>query len=309
MIQLKRTRHLGMSNEDRDNRRSSIGGSDARILMSGDQQAIEKLWMEKRGEIEAEDLSEILIVQLGNVTEALNLDFFEHKTGYVVTNEQDKVYHPEWEHAHSTLDGLVRETEDGPVLGVLEAKFMLPFHWSLEKAIEKYYAQVQHNMMVNGQTKSWLSIICGASYYIGEVEADFFYQVALLQAEKDFWDCVVTGRTPGVPEVKANLPVLDEMRIVDMTTNNEWVDLALTILENKPIVDKVEKAEKDIKKLMPEDAREAFGRGVKISRSKDNKLRLTLDKKLIPKTEGDDEAAANDAGEEPKARKTRKKAA
>lgn len=304
MIKLKRTKHLGMSNEERNGRRTSIGGSDAKIIMSGDQKAIEKLWMEKRGEIEPEDLSDILIVQLGNVTEALNLDFFEHNTGYVVTNEQEKVFHPEWEHAHSTLDGLVRETEDGPVIGVLEAKFMLPFHWTLEKAIEKHYAQVQHNMMVNGQTRSWLSIICGAQHYVGPVEADFFYQVALLQAEKDFWECVQTGRTPGVPEVKPNLPVLDEMRIVDMSTNNEWVDLAVTIIENKPIVDKVEKAEKDLKKLIPDDAREASGRGVKVTRSKDGKLRLTVDKKLLPEKE-----VANDAGEAPKARKTRKKAA
>jgi hypothetical protein len=40
--------------------------------MGGDEAALIHLWREKRGEIEPEDLSGNLIVQLGVVTEALN---------------------------------------------------------------------------------------------------------------------------------------------------------------------------------------------------------------------------------------------
>ena len=47
------------------NRRSFIGGSDARIIMGSDEAALLRLWREKRGEIEPEDLSGNLIVQLG----------------------------------------------------------------------------------------------------------------------------------------------------------------------------------------------------------------------------------------------------
>ncbi len=39
------------------NRRIYIGGSDAKIIMSADEQALIRLWREKRGEIEPEDLS------------------------------------------------------------------------------------------------------------------------------------------------------------------------------------------------------------------------------------------------------------
>ena len=47
------------------NRREFIGGSDARIIMGNDEAALIRLWKEKRGEVEPEDLSGNLIVQLG----------------------------------------------------------------------------------------------------------------------------------------------------------------------------------------------------------------------------------------------------
>jgi predicted phage-related endonuclease len=44
-------------------RRSFIGGSDARIIMGDDEVALLRLWREKRGEAEPEDLSGNFIVQ------------------------------------------------------------------------------------------------------------------------------------------------------------------------------------------------------------------------------------------------------
>jgi hypothetical protein len=62
-------------------RRAFIGGSDARIIMGDDEPALLRLWREKRGEIEPEDLSGNLIVQLGLVTEPLNRTWYERNTG------------------------------------------------------------------------------------------------------------------------------------------------------------------------------------------------------------------------------------
>ena len=45
------------SNLSGRNRRSFIGGSDARIIMGRDEAALIRLWREKRGEAEPEDLS------------------------------------------------------------------------------------------------------------------------------------------------------------------------------------------------------------------------------------------------------------
>jgi hypothetical protein len=61
-------------------RRLFIGGSDARIIMSPDEAGLIRLWKEKRGEVEPEDLSGNLIVQLGIVTEALNRSWYERNT-------------------------------------------------------------------------------------------------------------------------------------------------------------------------------------------------------------------------------------
>jgi len=42
-----------------------IGGSDARVIMGGDETALIRLWQEKRGEAEPADLSGELVVQAG----------------------------------------------------------------------------------------------------------------------------------------------------------------------------------------------------------------------------------------------------
>ena len=83
-----------VSVDDSVNRRSFVGGSDARIIMGDDEKALVRLWCEKRGEVEPEDLSGNLIVQLGLVTEPLNRQWFERNTGQVLTAIQSRVEHP-----------------------------------------------------------------------------------------------------------------------------------------------------------------------------------------------------------------------
>src|SRR6516164_11063812 len=68
-------------------RRTFIGGSDARIIMGADEITLIRLWQEKRGEAEPEDLSRNLIVQLGAATEELNRSC-ERNTGRQVRDVQ-----------------------------------------------------------------------------------------------------------------------------------------------------------------------------------------------------------------------------
>jgi predicted phage-related endonuclease len=285
-IPYRRTRHIGMSDEARLARMSSLGGSDAKIIMSGDQKAIERLWHEKRGEQAPEDLSEVILINLGNLTEPLNADLFEKDTNWFVTDEQTKVHYPDWEKAHTTLDGLVRETEDGPALAVVEFKFMFPFGFDLEKAITKYYPQCQHNMMVTDMPVSYLSILTGAAqWYRAEIEADIFYQVELLKAEKEFWKSVEDGTVPGTPEIV--IPLIDRVKIIDMSTSNEWASEADILIKTVTAVKRHEKAKKDIKKLMPADAAQASGKGVSIKLSKDGKMLMDFDKAAIEQADKD----------------------
>jgi len=137
-------------------RRSFIGGSDARIIMGDDQPALVQLWQEKRGEAEPEDLSENLIVQLGIVTEELNRHWYERNTGHAIEHVQRWIQHPVHKWMAATLDGLV-----DPGGAVFEAKFMLPWTFSEEAAAEKHMAQLQHNMWVANAKSAALSIITG----------------------------------------------------------------------------------------------------------------------------------------------------
>ena len=68
-------------------RRGFIGGSDARTIMGDDEAALTRLWREKRGELEPEDLSDNLAVQLGAVTEELNRRWYQRHTGHVIRNQ------------------------------------------------------------------------------------------------------------------------------------------------------------------------------------------------------------------------------
>src|SRR5215471_6410566 len=99
-------------------RRFFVGGSDARIIMGNNEAALVRLWREKRGEAEPEDLSGNLIVQLGTATEELNRSWYERNTGQRVTDVQRRVRHSAIAWMAATLDGIVEETAS-----VFEAKF------------------------------------------------------------------------------------------------------------------------------------------------------------------------------------------
>ncbi len=125
-------------NPIRPDRRSFIGGSDARTIMGDDEATLVRLWREKRGEVEPEDLSTNLVVQLGTVTEHLNRHWYERNTGQVVTEAQRQVFHPVKRWMAATLDGMVEGTG-----AVFEAKFMLPWSFSEEAEFAGVFCQTR----------------------------------------------------------------------------------------------------------------------------------------------------------------------
>src|SRR5437660_5050897 len=140
--------------EHHTHRRYFIGGSDARIIMGDDEAALVRLWREKRGEVEPEDLSGNLVVQLGLATEGLNRHWYQINTGQVITDIQKRVRHPALRWMAATLDGRVHGSD-----AVFEAKFMLPWSFSEEGAAGKYMPQLQHNMWVVAARTAMLSVL------------------------------------------------------------------------------------------------------------------------------------------------------
>ncbi|MCA1528759.1 YqaJ viral recombinase family protein [Bradyrhizobium yuanmingense] len=251
-------------NLNRHDRRAFIGGSDARIIMGDDQESLTRLWREKRGEIAPPDLSRNLVVQLGLATEALNRAWYQAATGHAITDIQKRVRHSVHSWMAATLDGMV-----APTGAVFEAKFMLPWGFTEEAAAEKHMAQLQHNMWVVAARSAVLSIITGGGKWLEiTVHADPLYQHLLLTAEKKFWRCVQSGEPPLLFGIETPRPRLAAVKVVDMTASNVWAECAAIYLRTRDAHAEHELAKAELKKLLPEDAKEAFGHGVRAKRSK-----------------------------------------
>jgi predicted phage-related endonuclease len=264
------TEEIGMENHAQ--RRSFIGGSDARIIMGDDQAALLRLYKEKRGEIEPEDLSGDLLVQLGTVTEELNRRWYEKNTGQVVTEVQRQVFHPIHRWMAATLDGHVEATG-----AVFEAKFMLPWNFSEEAAAEKHMAQLQHNAWVTASRTAVLSIITGGGKWVEmTIPADPLYQHLLLTAERKFWRCVQSGEPPRLFGIEPPRPRIEAIRTVDMSGSNAWAEFANLYRLTRPAALDHDRAKVELKALVPEDAKEAAGHGVRAKRSKSGAISFEL---------------------------------
>ena len=245
-------------------RRAFIGGSDCRIIMGSDEARLLRLWQEKRGEAEPEDLSGNLIVQLGSVTEDLNRRWYEANSGQVITDIQRRVHHPALHWMAATLDGRVEGSG-----AVFESKFMLPWSFSEEAAAEKYMPQLQHNMWVVAAKSAVLSVITGGGKWVEiTTNADPLYQHLIVTAERKFWRCVESGEPPRLFGAEPPRPRVEAIRIVDMTSSNAWAEFSGVFARTRDAHLEHEQAKAELKSLMPEDAKEAIGHRVRAKRSK-----------------------------------------
>jgi predicted phage-related endonuclease len=246
-------------------RRYFIGGSDARIIMGNDEPALIRLWRQKRGEAESDDLSGNLVVQLGLATEDLNRRWYEANTGQAVVDVQRKTRHPVLRWMGATLDGRVQGSD-----AVFEAKFMLPWSFSEEAAAEKYMPQVAARTAV-------LSVITGGGKWVEILaHADPLYQHLIVTAERKFWRCVESGEEPKLFGVEPPKPRLEAVRVVDMASSNAWAEFATIFTQTHQAHLQHEQAKAELKSLVPKDAKEAIGHGVRAKRSKSGAISFDL---------------------------------
>jgi predicted phage-related endonuclease len=240
--------------------------------MGDDEAALVRLWREKRGEVEQEDLSRNLVVQLGVATERLNRAWYEANSGQVLTDVQRHVRHSILRWMAATLDGRVEGTG-----AVFESKFMLPWSFSEEAAAQKYMAQLQHNMWVVTARQAVLSVITGGGKWVEITSyADPLYQHLIVTAERKFWRCVESGEPPRLFGVDPPKPRIEAVRIVDMSSSNAWAEFAAVFARTRATHLEHEHAKAELKGLMPEDAKEAIGHGVRAKRSKSGAVSFDL---------------------------------
>ena len=251
-------------------RRTFIGGSDARIIMGDDEEALLRLWRKSAARSTPGICPAISSSSSGVVTEDLNRRWYEANTGQVVTDVQRRIRHPILRWMGATLDGRVRGNE-----AVFEAKFMLPWSFSEEAAVQKYMPQLQHNMWVVAARSAVLSVITGGGKWV-DTHADPLYQHLIVTAERKFWRCVESGEPPTLFGVDPPKPRIEALRIVDMSTSNAWAEFADIFIRTRKAHSEHERVKADLKGLMPEDARQATGHGIRAKRSKSGAISFDL---------------------------------
>jgi predicted phage-related endonuclease len=253
---------LGLGVNELARRRRLVGGSDANIILGGSEEALLRLWREKRGEVEAEDLSGKLAVVLGCWTEAFNRQWYEKLTGEEVERVGLSLRCPVHAWRGCTLDGFVERAG-----AVWEAKHTSGFA-KADEVLARYAPQLQHNMAVAGAERALLSVIFGnGKWELFEVASDWLYQEELLEAEERFWRCVQEG----VPPVTVSAPPPPRpvgVREISLEGSNAWAAAAADWLQHRDAAKKHAAAVTSLKELVEDDVARAFGHGVEAKRSK-----------------------------------------
>lgn len=262
---------MALTAEQRKAREGKLTASAISVLLGADNEKINDLWRQLAGDPtwREKDLSGIWPVQLGSCTETLQLDWYERKTGRSVTRRGEVVVHPTYPWAACTLDGW-DAVDDIPI----EVKHV-GGREPLERIVARYYPQVTWQMIVTGARKAVMSIIEGANEPLIEmVHYDSAFADELLVRAIKFMECVESMTPPRSMGAVAMRP--PPVNIIDMTGSNEWAHHAGTWLEHLPASQQVEAAEKGLKALMPLDAKQAHGYGVRVNRDRANRLSLRM---------------------------------
>ena len=129
--------------------------------------------------------------------------------------------------------------------------------------------QLQHNMWVTNATEGVLSIVTGGGKWVEiKVNADPIYQHLLLTAEKKFWRCVESGEPPRLFGIEPPRARIEAMRTVNMSGSNAWAEFSNVFRRTRDAHLEHENAKAELNGLMPQDAREAVGHGIRARRSK-----------------------------------------
>lgn len=255
-----------LTDEQKLFRKLGIGGSDANIIMGGDDQKVLNLWLEKRGEKEPEDLSDVLMVQMGVWTEPYNRAWFEKKTGRKVKDDGQQRICLDYPFMICTLDGM---TDGGNTLW--EAKHVNAFTKAHE-VVSKYAPQLHHNMIVTGTKMATLSVFFGNHHWESfDVAFDEQFGKELIEAEENFWHCVHNNVEPVVVGGKYAGPI---DRKVSFEGNNHWAAHASDFIFNMDAAGRFDKAKDALKKMVPADAAEATGHGIIAKRASNGALTI-----------------------------------
>ncbi len=279
---------FGLDTKSLAERKNTIGGSDITTLASGEPERILKLFQQKTGKIERDDLTMVWAVIMGHITEEANIEWSEHYLDLPIIDRQ-KVYNgTKYPFMRCTVDGVVKGYKNR--LAVIDAKFTMgrpkrdeEYKDVIPRLVKYYSPQLHWNAYLIEETTGkkcpygLLSFIkAGDQPVIHEVKIDKEYQQKLIDVAKWFMGCVEMDIEPtDIPTAEAPIPQEDKVP-VDMNADPLWKARAEQYIQSFGANQIFKDAENSIKKLVPRNASEAFGHGIQVKVAKNNSKRITL---------------------------------
>jgi predicted phage-related endonuclease len=249
-------------------RAGKIGASDIGIIVGGDAVKINNLWLEKIGDKQPDDLTDVWIVQLGEASEPKNLDRYERLQKQTISRRGEIVTHYRYDWACCTLDGWIDDLQCP-----IECKLTGGREPLDPVILDRYRPQCEWQMEVTGAEQCALSVALGtAAPVVTFIERDVDYAGQLLERGWTFIQHV-RNRTPPVDLPTVPLPV-DVTTVYDMQGNNEFAHYADIWLQLRDSAAAYDDAAKILKAMVPPDAKRCFGYGVQITRSRAGYLSL-----------------------------------
>jgi hypothetical protein len=255
-------------------RRAFIGGSDMKIIASGDPDAVNQLALIKRGRLEPEDTSESLPAMLGKWTEPFNLAWMQRaRPGLTLVANRTTVLDAKRPWMACTPDAYATDEVYGECL--IQAKHLNAFAKERDQFAD-YLPQMHWELGVTRRRWGLISMIRGNTTHVwAPIEFDPFYFSRIRDAAEAFWTAVQEDRDPHYIAPPPPPIAWEEMEAAtDMTGNNVWADQAAAWLASSEAAKKFDAAAKELKKVMPPNSKRAEGHGIEIKRDKGGKLRI-----------------------------------
>tara|TARA_R110000822_G_scaffold33854_1_gene96152 strand:+ start:207 stop:1061 length:855 start_codon:yes stop_codon:yes gene_type:complete len=269
---------LGLTQTQLNNKRNYIGGSSAKDIADGNWLKVYEMLVDGK----RDDLTKVFKVQLGHVTEEYNLIWFADHYGWdIIEWKYDvAVTNPDYPFIGCLPDALMRRSSMDAIIDAKHSGASAPW-WNEQKIAEYYYAQAQHNMIATQVHDFYLSVVFGNEQPVEvHIPYDQEWSANYIDMCSIFWQSIENKQKPQeTTAMPKPIIVLGDMRELDMTEGNQkslWADHANVYIENEKKAKLFEYSKKEIKKMVPEDVKKAFGNKIEINRSKGGALTVKI---------------------------------
>ena len=270
---------LGKSQKWRDDRKGKVSASVVAYILGQikDQQKAKRIINQTQPPEEIAEVEENPRVMMGAFSECLNKVLLENELNIKVKNIKPFT-HPDNPIHTASPDGVVaKEFCDVPT--IIECKHTNGFN-NIDKVHATYYPQIQWQLYVTGYQRVILSVIYGNDFKLPDsvtfVERNEEYIAQMASKINAWYEKHIINDEPIVDDVVAPKFIpLDERKDYDFSTNNEWVNHSVNFVLSKEQYDLHNHSKKEIKKLIPDDAKTVVGGGVEAKVGKTGRVDMT----------------------------------